>query len=225
MAIGLGKIFGFTLMENFDYPYISRSIQEFWNRWHISLSQWFRDYVFYPLEMGKQSKVRGFLNVLMVFLLCGLWHGAAWVYVIWGAYYGVFLGIERLGLRRLLDKIGAPLGHLYALIVICFGWALFRSDTIQQAFLYWCSMLGLNQVRDNAVSVDLFVNVENVVLLVVAVLSCLPQQIIVDKFKTITHITSHTAYAIKYVATLILLILSLSYVANSTFNPFIYVKF
>jgi alginate O-acetyltransferase complex protein AlgI len=133
MAIGLGWMTGFDLPKNFDYPYASQSITEFWRRWHMSLSRWFRDYLYIPLGGNRLGPVRTYVNLLIVFLLCGLWHGAAWTFVLWGAYHGLWLVLERIGGERLLQSLPRPLRHLYALLVVMVGWTLFRADSLAQA--------------------------------------------------------------------------------------------
>jgi alginate O-acetyltransferase complex protein AlgI len=129
MAIGLGRLFGFRFDENFAHPYVSRSITEFWRRWHISLSSWFRDYVYIPLGGNRQGRWRTCANLTLVFFLCGFWHGASWLFVAWGLYQGVFLILERAGLGRGLLALPRPFQHAYALLVTVVGWTIFRSAT------------------------------------------------------------------------------------------------
>lgn len=136
MAVGLGRMFGFQFLENFNYPYASRSVTEFWRRWHISLSTWFRDYLYVPLGGNRCGRAKTYRNLMIVFLLCGLWHGAEWTFVAWGVYHGVFLIVERIGLLRLVERLPPPLRHLYALAVVIFGWALFRAETVGQAWSF-----------------------------------------------------------------------------------------
>jgi alginate O-acetyltransferase complex protein AlgI len=133
MAIGLALICGFDFPTNFDYPYISRSITEFWRRWHISLSSWFRDYLYIPLGGNQHGRWRTARNLFTVFVLCGLWHGAAWTFVFWGLYHGLLLVIERVGLRRGLERVPAFLRHAYALLAIAIGWVIFRAESLEQA--------------------------------------------------------------------------------------------
>ena len=133
MAIGLGWLSGFYFPMNFNYPYISRSITEFWRRWHISLSRWFRDYLYIPLGGNRYGPVQTYRNLVIVFILCGFWHGAAWTFLAWGAYHGVLLVVERLGLGAVLEKIPAPFAHLYALFAILIGWVIFRAEDLTQA--------------------------------------------------------------------------------------------
>jgi alginate O-acetyltransferase complex protein AlgI len=143
MAVGLGWTTGFDLPKNFDYPYASASITEFWRRWHISLSRWFRDYLYLPLGGNRRGASRTYANLLCVFLLCGLWHGAAWTFILWGAYHGAWLVLERLGGARLLEKLPRVLRHVYALLVVMVGWVLFRADTLSGAGLLLRRMFSL----------------------------------------------------------------------------------
>lgn len=142
MAIGLGLIFGFRFLENFNYPYIAQSVREFWQRWHISLSNWFRDYLYIPLGGNRKGEARTCLNLLLVFFLCGLWHGASWTFVIWGLYHGLFLGLERLGWGKLLAMLTQPLRHAYTLLVVMIGWVFFRAESFQQAMTFIAAMFG-----------------------------------------------------------------------------------
>ena len=130
MAIGLGKMLGFNFKENFEHPYISRSIREFWRRWHISLSSWFRDYLYIPLGGNKKGKYRTYINLLIVFFLTGLWHGASWNFVVWGLFHGFFIIIERLNIIKLPPKLNV-LGRLYTLLVVIIGWVLFRAENLE----------------------------------------------------------------------------------------------
>jgi alginate O-acetyltransferase complex protein AlgI len=143
MAIGLGRMFGFEFLENFNYPYAARSVTEFWRRWHISLSTWFRDYLYIPLGGNRCGALRNYVNLLAVFLLCGLWHGASWMFMLWGLYHGVFLVVERLGLGQWIEtKLWAPLRHVYTLAAVMLGWALFRVETLPQASTYIAALCG-----------------------------------------------------------------------------------
>ncbi len=130
MAIGLGLMIGFTFPINFNYPYISTSMTEFWRRWHISLSSWFRDYLYVPLGGNRISPGRTYLNLWIVFLLCGLWHGAAWNFVVWGAAHGGFLVLERAGFGRVLEAHAPVLRHVYVMLAVMVTWVLFRADTL-----------------------------------------------------------------------------------------------
>jgi alginate O-acetyltransferase complex protein AlgI len=140
MAVGLGKMFGFTFIENFQFPYISQSIREFWRRWHISLSTWFRDYLYIPLGGNRVSEARNCLNLVTVFFLCGLWHGASWTFVVWGLYHGVFLVLERTRFGAALGKWPRLLRHVYAIFVVMMGWVLFRSGTFAGAMHFFATL-------------------------------------------------------------------------------------
>ena len=174
MAIGLGRMFGFELPENFNYPYISQSIQEFWRRWHISLSSWFRDYLYIPLGGNRCSKTRQYFNLTAVFLLCGLWHGASWNFIVWGLWYGLFLVLERAGLGAVLKSAGRPLCHLYALAVIVLGWVFFRSESLSYALGYFKAMLGFQSGTALRYFPSLYLDNEVVLCLIVGVLMCFP---------------------------------------------------
>ena len=143
MAIGLGHLFGFRFKENFDYPYVSRSITEFWRRWHISLSSWFRDYLYIPLGGNRRGPARTYLNLLVVFTLCGLWHGASGTFLCWGLYHGAFLVLERAGLGAWLERRTTALRHVYVLLVVMVGWVFFRADSLAHAFALLKAMCGL----------------------------------------------------------------------------------
>jgi alginate O-acetyltransferase complex protein AlgI len=142
MAIGLARMFGFHFPENFNYPYISSSITEFWRRWHMSLSRWFRDYVYIPLGGNRGSSRRTYANLLTVFCLCGLWHGASWNFLFWGLYHGALLVFERVGFGALLARWPRPLRHAYTILMFTFGWALFRAADLPQALSFIKAMAG-----------------------------------------------------------------------------------
>jgi alginate O-acetyltransferase complex protein AlgI len=141
MAIGVGRMLGLRFAENFEYPYLARSVREFWRRWHISLSTWFRDYLYVPLGGGRASPPRVAANLLVVFALCGLWHGANWTFVVWGLYHGLFLAAERLGLGAALERAPRAAQHLYALLVVTAGWVLFRAESLEAGLQFLRSMV------------------------------------------------------------------------------------
>jgi alginate O-acetyltransferase complex protein AlgI len=142
MAIGLARMFGFKFLENFDYPYVSRSVTEFWRRWHISLSSWFRDYLYVPLGGNRGTRFQTYRNLVLVFFLCGLWHGASWAFVLWGLYHGALLVIERLGFRAVLERAPRFVSHAYLVLAVLLGWLFFRSDGIEQVGAMLSAMLG-----------------------------------------------------------------------------------
>lgn len=145
MAIGLGRMFGFRFLENFNYPYISKSIQEFWHRWHISLSSWFRDYLYIPLGGNKKGTIRTYLNLLTVFLLCGLWHGASWTFVCWGLYHGFFLMLERSVLGKIIRQVWTPARHIITMIIVIVGWVIFRAENLGNGIEFISIMFGLTE--------------------------------------------------------------------------------
>jgi alginate O-acetyltransferase complex protein AlgI len=140
----MGRMFGFTFLENFNYPYIARSVTDFWRRWHISLSSWFRDYLYIPLGGNRGSTGRTYFNLVAVFFLCGLWHGASFSFVVWGLWHGVFLVLERAGLAAWLERRPAFLRHGYLLLVAMLGWVFFRAANLTQALDYMGTLFGLS---------------------------------------------------------------------------------
>jgi alginate O-acetyltransferase complex protein AlgI len=142
MAIGLARLFGFEFKANFDYPYAARSVTEFWRRWHMSLSSWFRDYLYIPLGGSRGSPARTYFNLVTVFFLCGLWHGASWAFVGWGLYHGAFLVLERVGLGRHLERLPSPVRRLYLLLAVTAGWVFFRAETFGGALALLKAMAG-----------------------------------------------------------------------------------
>jgi len=174
MAIGLGKMFGFDFPENFNFPYISLSVREFWQRWHMSLSLWFRSYLYIPLGGNRRTPARTYFNLILVFVLCGLWHGASWNYIFWGAWYGFFLVLERTRFGNPIHFAWRPLRHLYLLFVVILGWVFFRADSLSHAILYIKTMLGLNWTALTPAQFAVHLNNEILLLVPVAVVFCLP---------------------------------------------------
>lgn len=174
MAIGLARMFGFRFPENFGYPYISQSVQEFWRRWHISLSSWFRDYLYIPLGGNRRSGPRTYLNLLIVFFLCGLWHGASWTFVIWGLYHGAFLVLERLGLGARLTKWPRLLRLGYTLLVVMIGWVFFRADSVSQAGAIIAAMFGFASQGAPAVSAASYISPAVIIAILAGVIGSTP---------------------------------------------------
>ena len=227
MAIGLMRMFGFRILENFNYPYISRSIREFWRRWHISLSNWFRDYLYIPLGGNHVSPARAYRNLVIVFLLCGLWHGASWPFVLWGVWHGVFLVVERAGLGAVLER-HRVLAHGYALAVVAGAWVLFRCDTLAQAASYYAALLGAGSTRSETPFASL-VDPLLVVTLVVAVIGAMPVASLVARMGAETSPRSKSAEFCLLSADVAWLAfvfaLCALQLAGSTYNPFIYFRF
>ena len=174
MAIGLGHLFGFRFLENFEHPYVSRSVTEFWRRWHISLSSWFRDYLYIPLGGNRVSPARTYLNLLVVFFLCGLWHGASANFVVWGMLHGAFLVIERAGLSKAMERWPSPLRRVYLLLVVMVGWVFFRAQHLSQALAYLGSMAGLNAGNAASWHLDLFLDPPVVLAIAAGVVGSAP---------------------------------------------------
>jgi alginate O-acetyltransferase complex protein AlgI len=174
MAIGLGRMFGFRFPENFNYPYIASSIQDFWRRWHMSLSAWFRDYVYIPLGGNRTSTGRLYFNLLLVFFLCGLWHGAAWTFVVWGLYHGAFLVIERVGLATPLNALPRPIRHAYAVLVVMIGWVFFRADTLAGAMAMLSAMAGAGAAMPATYAPAWYWNAEVIVAFAAGVIGATP---------------------------------------------------
>ena len=230
MAIGLGRMMGLTLPRNFDYPYVSRSITEFWRRWHISLSSWFRDYVYIPLGGNQRGKRRTYVNLWSVFLLCGLWHGAAWTFVLWGVYHGAFLALERAGMGRVIERMWRPLQHAYALLTIVFGWVLFRADTPAHAWRFAGAMLGAGTMSTAPPAHDLTASVASAFVLAIAASVPWARVVAPPAFAPPAFAVSATALrsvmaASAFAALAGLLVLSAAVLATGTYNPFIYFRF
>lgn len=222
MAIGLGKMFGFDFMENFNYPYISTSIREFWRRWHISLSTWFREYLYIPLGGNRKGQVRTYVNLLIVFFATGLWHGAGATFIIWGLYHGLFLVVERMGLGKLLEKnCFRGLNHIYTALVVVVGWVFFRADTLADAKVILHQMF----TWENGIyPVSLFVNRKVIFLAVLGVLLSGIVQSICPKLREHLY-EKEVTKTVDIVIMAVLLFLCTMYLVSSTYNPFIYFRF
>ncbi len=224
MAIGLGHMFGFTFLENFNLPYVSASIKEFWRRWHISLSTWFRDYLYIPLGGNRKGKTRTYINLFIVFAMTGLWHGASWNFVGWGLFHGMFLIIERMGFGKVLDK-SKVLSRVYTLLVVMIGWIFFRVEAvghglaiIKRMFLFW-------QYQTGPVSIGMEVSVLSAIAIVLGILGSGILQSLA-KAKPFAGLSSKwSGSAAEAVYLTIVLLYSILLLANNTYNPFIYFRF
>ncbi len=222
MAIGLGKMFGFDFSENFNYPYLSASIKKFWRRWHISLSTWFKEYVYISLGGNRKGKYRTYLNLMIVFFLTGLWHGASYSFIFWGLYHGAFLLLERGFLGRLLKKNPLKcLNHLYACVVVTVGWVFFRHESIRHALAYVRRMFSFAG-GDNALSDVLGLKVILLVLLGILCSGALVRLLPGLKQRLYDEHTIHWGEAAILFA---LLFFSIVLLASDTYNPFIYFRF
>jgi alginate O-acetyltransferase complex protein AlgI len=233
MAVGMGKMFGFQFLENFNFPYLSQSIREFWRRWHISLSTWFRDYLYIPLGGNRVSETRTGLNLIVVFFLCGLWHGASLTFVVWGLYHGFFLTLERTRFSQLQEKLPQSLRQLYAIFVVMMGWVIFRADTFAAAGNYFHALFGLSHGSEAQPYVQ-YLAVQTVVAIVLGILFSGP---IWDKtkeaggrLKQSTPVIYRPALQVvgssmELGLMIVLLIVSAAWLAGGTYNPFIYFRF
>ena len=226
MAIGLGKIFGFKLPENFNYPYISKSVTEFWQRWHMSLSGWFRDYVYLPLGKSGSSALADYRNLAVVWLLMGLWHGAGWNFIIWGLYYFVILTVEKAFLLKKLEKIPAFFGHVYAMFFVISGWILFVSEPrylgdVGSGMAYLGNMFGVGTVAGMSQG-DMYDIMRSFVLLVImaAAATPLPKRLFY-RFYEKSNVFRFAAYA----GGAAILIFGAAYLVSSPYHPFLYFRF
>ena len=221
MAIGLGKMIGFRFMENFNYPYISKSITEFWRRWHISLGVWFRDYVYIPLGGNRCSKLLQLRNIFVVWFLTGFWHGASWNYILWGLYYFALLMIEKLFLLKWLERAPAIISRIYTLFFVLFGWLLFVFEDLSAGTVYLGNMFGVG-VSSLASGLDVYNLVRNLIFFAVLLLACtpLPKKLYL---KLTEH--SHAMRTAASVGTIAAVLLCLAYLVDSSYNPFLYFRF
>ena len=218
MAIGLASMFGFDLLENFNYPYIASSITYFWRRWHISLSSWFRDYVYIPLGGNRKGLYRQCINIMIVWLLTGLWHGASFNFILWGLYYGLILIFEKVIGLKILKRIPAVFRHIYALALILIGWVIFNFTDFDMMINYFGLMFNNPVIIDN---ISLYFIRDNIVLIIISIIACLPVRlsrlnpfVINKKFE--------------YLMPLIILgtlIICVAFICESSYNPFLYFRF
>jgi len=223
MAIGLGKMFGFTFLENFNYPYIAKSVTEFWRRWHISLGTWFRDYLYIPLGGNRIGSLGVFRNLFIVWFVTGFWHGASWNFVLWGLYFGVLIALERLFLQRLLSQVPALVAHFYLIVVVCIGWVIFEFDSFGAGAGYLKVMLGLagNPWADTQF---LYYLVSHGLLLLILGLGATPlpnriwEQLEAKLAKRRTEVLTPALY-------LLLILAATVYLVDASYNPFLYFRF
>lgn len=217
IAIGLGKLFGFETSENFNYPYIATSVQDFWRRWHISLSSWFRDYVYIPLGGNRCPRYRVCINTVVVFALTGLWHGASWTFIVWGLYYAGFLILERVGLNLTLKKLPKPICWIYTFLVINIGWIFFRAETLSQAANYISALIGSTaggwtQILQN-------VTLESVTAMLCGMVAAFPV------WSGVRAALDKKLPGMSVALTVALFVIAILYMAGGDFSPFLYVQF
>ncbi|MBL7767204.1 MAG: MBOAT family protein [Chitinophagaceae bacterium] len=219
MAIGLARMFGFDFLENFHFPYAARSIKEFWRRWHISLSTFFRDYVYKPLGGNRSGIARTYFNLMLVFFLTGLWHGASWNFIIWGLFHGLFLVIERLGFDKLLDRLPSFIAHLYTLLIVMVGWVFFRIEDMGMAGYYLQKMFFLHTADSGVYSLAYYLRSNVVLTLIAGFVFAFPIHVFgLNQFS----VKESIWYDVVYFS---LFILCLFVLSATTYNPFIYYRF
>ena len=221
MAIGLGRIFGFHFLENFNYPYISSSIQDFWRRWHISLSSWFRDYLYIPLGGNKKGARRTYINLLIVFFVTGLWHGASWNFIVWGLFHGFFLILERLSFfKKILAKLPRVLKHIYTMVIVLVGWVFFDIMVLSEAISYIGTMFAFDFAGWE--KIFFYFTPKDVIVLLLAFVFCTP---IAKKIGAKFNPESNTSIILQDLGKIIMFGIALAYMLASDFNPFIYFRF
>ena len=220
MAIGLGHLFGFHFLENFEHPYESRTVTEFWRRWHISLSTWFREYVYIPLGGNRRGKARQILNLLIVWFLTGLWHGASWNFVLWGLYYAALLILEKLFLLRWLDKAPKWVGHVYTILAFILGWVLFAITDFGRLGQYFSAMFTAPFADGTA----LYLLRSNAVLLLAAAIGCTTGPLRLWN-RTADRLSDTAAVTLRTVGVTVLLLLSVAFLVGGSYNPFLYFRF
>ena len=224
MAIGLGRVFGFHFPENFNYPFIAKSITEFWRRWHISLGSWFRDYVYIPLGGSRVGKARQMFNILAVWFLTGLWHGADWTFVLWGLYFAFFLVLEKVWLHRWLDRLPTAANRVYLLLVTVFSFAIFNGDGLSGMLTDLAGMVGLAGGGLVSAQTLYYVTSYGVVLLLALVgATPLPKQLMIRFHES--EIGSKIMVVVQPLALLALLAVCTAYLVDGSFNPFLYFRF
>jgi alginate O-acetyltransferase complex protein AlgI len=231
MAVGLGRMFGFHFPENFNYPYIASSVQDFWRRWHMSLSAWFRDYVYIPLGGNRAATSRTYFNLVLVFFLCGLWHGASWTFVVWGLFHGAFLVVERVGLARWLGALPAAVRHAYLLLVVMIGWVFFRADTLSGAVSMLGAMVGAGGTAPAVYTAGWYLNREVLLALAAGAIGSTPiVPTMAAWWARTVPARPEPGFAwapsvAGVVALIALFTASLTLSAAQTYNPFIYFRF
>ncbi len=217
MAIGLGRMFGFEFIENFNYPYISRSVVEFWKRWHISLTNWFREYVYFPLGGNRCSRAKWIRNILIVWVLTGIWHGAGWNFLLWGLYYALWMLAERLFLGKWLERLPAVLRHVYTLVVVLVGWALFAIESMGHLGQYLLVCFGGGRLWDAFTGYQLFSYLPMLVILAVSATPALR--------KLFFRLPEKVQDVLTPVLVLASLVLCTASLVDASYNPFLYFRF
>ena len=221
MAIGLGKMFGFDFLENFNYPYMSKSITEFWRRWHISLGSWFKEYLYIPLGGNRRGNLIQLRNIIIVWLTTGLWHGASWNFIVWGLYFGFILYFEKVFLRKILNKLPKYICHLYTMIIVTIGWVFFDADNLRVAIEYIKVMLGFgNSIVDK---LGAYLINTNIILIVLSIV--LATNILKKFIENIMKFFKKQDLVLIVFIEFIIFIVSIAYLVAETYNPFLYFRF
>ncbi|TBV28145.1 MBOAT family protein [Meridianimaribacter sp. CL38] len=225
MAIGIGKMLGFNFPENFNFPYISKTVQEFWRRWHMTLSNWFKDYVYISLGGNRKGNNRTYFNLMIVFFVTGLWHGASWTFIVWGLFHGLFIIIERIGLKKVLVK-NRIVSHFYLLLIVTVSWVFFRSDNLSYAFNYLTSMFSFNS-SINLDFIAYYLNKEVAIALILALVFSMPiyKFIKARLLHSQLHQLNKSLLLLRPVGLTVLFIICCMYIASDSYNPFIYFRF
>lgn len=220
MAIGLGKIFGFSFLENFNYPYMSKSITEFWRRWHISLGTWFKEYVYIPLGGNRKGMFNTIRNIVIVWMLTGIWHGASWNFLFWGLYFGAFLIVEKLFLLKILEKLPIVLRRVYTLFLVLIAWVIFSFEEMNTIIEYIKRLLGIGGSLFDDTTIYLFYT--NIILFIISTIAStdIPKRLY-DNIK----LKWNKSYIVEDIALIVLLIMSIAYLVDMTYNPFLYFRF
>jgi alginate O-acetyltransferase complex protein AlgI len=226
MAIGLGRMFGFRFQENFNYPYIATSLKDFWQRWHISLSAWFRDYLYIPLGGNQKGNIRTYINLFIVFILCGFWHGASWNFLLWGMIHGGFLIIERLGFSKVLRQLPKIISLIYTLLIVLIAWVFFRIEDFSSALTFLAKMFYINHENSYYYDYHYFINNQFLITFVLAVLLATPLMRRLVTYYPLTAFDGSSSLQVQRLFSITLcLSVSVILVSASTYNPFIYFRF
>ncbi|VHR16307.1 membrane bound O-acyl transferase MBOAT family protein [Clostridioides difficile] len=227
MAIGLGKMFGFEFLENFNYPYISQTVSEFWRRWHISLGTWFKDYVYFPLGGSRVSKAKLYRNLFVVWFLTGMWHGASWTFIIWGLYYGILISVEKAFLEKFLYKMPRIVRHIYLLLIVMIGWVFFRVDDLPAAIKFIGIMFGAGNYPVISDAFNVFI-IEYWYIIVGAILLSTPivkvvKSLLIKKNKNTLNSTLYQVTNVVFIVSCMFIVIIM--LSSSTYNPFLYFRF
>lgn len=222
MAIGIGKMLGFTLPENFDTPYLSKSVSEFWRRWHITLGLWFRNYIYIPLGGNRKGTLRTVINLAVVWLVTGIWHGASFNYILWGIYYGILVITEKLvSKQKWYTSIPQILKWAMTFFIVIIGWVMFRSATLEQMTLYFKTMFGMSDTRNYIYGLGYYIDIPSLIAFVCAIILALPRP------KSLVNLSqrSNIAYCLYNICLLVLFFAAVIFMVNSTYSSFIYFQF